>query len=172
MHQLDDYFVSWRQEGKELVEQIFGRDFTVEQWDDYALAINYVCACLFKDVIEYCRAHKWQKTGVLWWSLIDMWPQGFNYSVVDYDFHKKPPYYWIRQSQQDFCLMIVRDEEGGSPPSTPRTRPCGAIAGPIQCPSFCPAAISGSSHPAIMTKSRMSTACFSACRTRTRARYG
>jgi len=112
-HQTDDYFMSWRQKGREMVLAAFGRDFTVDEWRDYALAINVVCGGIFKDAIEYFRSGKWARTGVLWWSLIDMWPMMFNYSVVDCDFHKKMPYYWIRQSQQPFCLMAVRREMGG-----------------------------------------------------------
>lgn len=113
MHQMDDYFMSWRQTGKELVQARFGRDFTVDQWRDYALAINIICGDVFKDAIEYSRSLKGRKTGVLWWSLMDMWPMLFNYSVVDYDMRKKMPYYWIRQSQQPFCLMAVRHEVSG-----------------------------------------------------------
>jgi len=112
MHQRDDYFMSWRQQGKEVMEHTFGRDFSYEELADYTLAVNIVCANVFKEIIEYSRSEKWNKTGVLWWSLMDMWPMMFNYSVVDYEFKKKLPYYWIRQAQQHVCLMAVRDNEG------------------------------------------------------------
>ena len=112
-HQTDIYFTGWRQVGRELTGQYFGRDFTVDEWKDYTLAINILCGNIFKDSIEYSRSMKWEKTGVLWWSLLDMWPMMFNYSVIDYDFQKKLPYYWIKQSQQAFCLMMVRRELGG-----------------------------------------------------------
>ena len=115
MHQWDSYFVSWRQTGRELCLARYGRDFTIDQWRDYALAINLICADVFKDVIEYSRASRWEKTGVIWWSLMDMWPMLFNYSVIDYDFKPKMPYYWIRQSQQPFCLMAVRMDLDGEP---------------------------------------------------------
>ena len=113
LHQWDDYFCTWRQTGRELCENWYGQDFPVSQWQDYCLAVNIICADVFKDVIEYCRTERWRKTGVIWWSLVDMWPMLFNYSVVDSDFHKKLPYFWIRQSQQFFALMIVRKECGG-----------------------------------------------------------
>jgi len=113
MHQRDDYFMTHRQTGKEVLEQMFGRDFTVDEINDYILAVNILCSHVFKDVIEYGRSQKWNKTGVLWWSLLDMWPMMFNYSVVDYDFLPKMPYYWIRQSQQYFCLLATREQVGG-----------------------------------------------------------
>jgi len=111
MHQRDDYFMSWRQQGKEVMEHTFSRDFSYDELSDYTIAVNIVCANVFKEVIEYSRSEKWNKTGVLWWSLMDMWPMMFNYSVVDYELHKKLPYYWIRQSQQHVCLMAVRDKD-------------------------------------------------------------
>ena len=74
-------------------------------YKDYALAVNIICAEIFKDVIEYSRVNYPKKTGVLWWSLYDMWPMLFNYSVVDCDGQRKLPYYWIRESQQDVALI-------------------------------------------------------------------
>lgn len=112
-HQSDGYFVAWRRTGKEVCEAYYGRDFSFAEWKDYTLAINVVCAELFKDVIEYCRVKRWSKTGVLWWSLMDMWPMLFNYSVIDSDGNRKLPYYWIRQSQQEFALCGVRVEQAG-----------------------------------------------------------
>ena len=36
-----------------------------------------------------------------------------NYSVVDAEGNPKLPYYWIRESQQDFALLMVQKELGG-----------------------------------------------------------
>ncbi len=112
-HQDDDYFIRWRQTAKECCELWFGRDFTLSEFGDYTLAVNLICGDVFKDVIEYCRVNRWEKTGVIWWSLLDMWPMLFNYSVIDCNFKKKLPYYFIKQSQQEFALMAVRQEMGG-----------------------------------------------------------
>lgn len=112
-HQSDAYFTKWRLAGKALCEHDYGRDFPFSQWKEYMLAINLSCAELFKDVIEYCRVTRWSKTGVIWWSLADMWPMLFNYSVLDCELNRKLPYFWIRQSQQDFALMAVRTEITG-----------------------------------------------------------
>ena len=112
-HQADDYFINWRQTGKETCLKYYGRDFSFDEIEDYYTAENVICADVFKEVIEYCRTERPNKTGVIWWSMLDMWPMLFNFSVVDCDFVKKLPYYWIRQSQQSLLLCIVRKELDG-----------------------------------------------------------
>jgi len=112
-HQSDYYFIRWISCGRGEVRKLFDRDFTVEEWKSYCTAINLVCAHIYKDGIEYTRVNRWAKTGILWWSLADMWPMLFNYSMVDSNLKPKLPYYWIRQSQRDFALMAVRQELGG-----------------------------------------------------------
>ncbi len=112
-HQCDGYFCEWRAVGEQMCKHCFGRDFSFAEWKDYTLAVNIICAEVFKDVIEYSRVTRWSKTGVLWWSLADMWPMLFNYSVLDSDLHKKLGYHWIRQSQQEFAIMACREEVDG-----------------------------------------------------------
>ena len=112
-HQSDPYFIKWRQAGKKLCETRYGCDFSFEEWADYTLALNTACAEIYKDVVEYCRVNRWNKTGVLWWSLLDMWPMMFNYSVIDSEFNRKLPFYWIREAQQPFALMGVRQQIDG-----------------------------------------------------------
>ena len=63
-----------------------------------------------KFFIEMTRTKKWRKTGLLWWNMIDGWPQ-FSDAVVDYYFNKKLAYHYIKRSQQAVCLMI--DEPTG-----------------------------------------------------------
>ncbi|MBE6611413.1 MAG: hypothetical protein E7632_02870 [Ruminococcaceae bacterium] len=112
-HQNDGYFTVWRNTGKDNCLRRYGRDFTFAEWKDYTLAINIICAEIFKDVLEYSRIVKWSKTGIIWWSLYDMWPMAFNYSVIDCDGNYKLPAHWIRQSQQAFLLAASRVEIGG-----------------------------------------------------------
>ena len=38
----------------------------------------------------------------------------FNYSVVDSEFRPKLPYYWIKQSQQSFALIVTNEEVYGN----------------------------------------------------------
>jgi len=111
-HQSDEYFCIWRTAGRELCQAKYGRDFSFDQWEDYVIAINLACASIFKDVIEYCRVVP-HKTGVIWWSLMDMWPMLFNYSVMDCDFHPKMPYHFIQKSQQAVSLLAVHTEMDG-----------------------------------------------------------
>ncbi len=113
VHQSDSYFIRWRLLGKEQCIEWFGRDFSLDEWRDYCLAINTVCGDIFKDVIEYSRVMRWRKSGVLWWSLCDMWQMLFNYSVIDSDLRPKLPFYLIKESQRDLALAIVRKEYGG-----------------------------------------------------------
>ena len=63
-----------------------------------------------KYTVEFFRCKKWEKTGILWWNLIDGWPQ-FSDSVIDYYFDKKLAYYVMAQSQQDVCMMILDGKE-------------------------------------------------------------
>ena len=109
-HQHDYYFARWISCGRAACRETYGRDFTPDEWKDYSMAINLIGADIFKDAIEYTRVMRWTKTGVLWWSLSDMWPMLFNYSMVDCDGNRKLPFDWIRQSQRAFALMAVRTE--------------------------------------------------------------
>ena len=115
IHQSDSYFARCRAVGRKNCLEMFGRDFSLDEWKDYALAIGILCADIFKDAVEYTRVMRWRKTGVLWWSLADMWPMLFNYSVVDCNGRRKLPFYWIRQSQRDFALIMVRKEVDANP---------------------------------------------------------
>ena len=113
MHQSEYYFKVWRRAGRLACEAFYGRDFAFSEFRDYTLALNFLCAEIFKDIIEYCRAMRWEKTGVLWWSLMDMFPMLFNYSVIDCRGGRKLPYYWIRQSQRTVAMACVRREQEG-----------------------------------------------------------
>lgn len=114
-HQTDAHFLTWKQVALERLSSFFDRDFTLDTWEELALGVNIYCADIFKFSIEYGRSLRWRKTGVLWWSLMDMWPMMFNYSVVDFAMRPKQPcYHWIKQSQQPFCLMAMETEDGNS----------------------------------------------------------
>ncbi|MBQ0105728.1 MAG: hypothetical protein KBT47_06815 [Armatimonadetes bacterium] len=58
-----------------------------------------------KFFIEMFRSNKWRRTGLIWWNLIDGWPQ-FSDAVVDYFYSKKPAYEYIKASQKDVILMF------------------------------------------------------------------
>ena len=77
---------------------------------DFAIKSQIVQAEQLKYYIEYFRLLKWSKTGVIWWNLIDGWPQ-FSDSVVDYYYDKKFAFYAIKASQQDVCVMVTDDDD-------------------------------------------------------------
>ena len=111
LHQDDNYFTVWRNSAKALCMDRYGRDFTLDEFKDCTLAVNLACAEIYKDVVEYCRIHP-LKTGVLWWSLWDMFPMLYNYSVIDCDGNRKLPYFWLRQAQQEVALIATRPANG------------------------------------------------------------
>jgi beta-mannosidase len=75
------------------------------------VAASQICqAESLKYIIESTRLKKWRRTGVLWWNLIDGWPQASE-AAVDYYFEKKLAYHYVKRVQQPVCLML--DEPAG-----------------------------------------------------------
>ena len=64
-----------------------------------------------KFFIERFRASKWRRTGIIWWNLLDGWPQ-ISDAIVDYYFTKKLAYHYIKRSQNPVCLMFKEPENG------------------------------------------------------------
>lgn len=58
-----------------------------------------------KYFIERFRVAKWKRTGIIWWNILDGWPQVSD-AVVDYYFTKKLAYHYIKRSQEPVCLMF------------------------------------------------------------------
>lgn len=86
-------------------------DENAKDLKDFAVKSQIVQGELLKYYIELFRARKWSKTGILWWNLIDGWPQ-FSDAVVDYYYDKKKAFYDIQASQQDICLMMTESDDG------------------------------------------------------------
>jgi len=78
--------------------------------DNFALASQITQAEAVKFFIESTRLRKWQTSGILWWNLIDGWPQ-FSDAVVDYYFSRKLAYYFIRRVQKPVCLIIGAEQD-------------------------------------------------------------
>lgn len=51
-----------------------------------------------KYFIEKFRIGKWKRTGIIWWNLLDGWPQ-ISDAIVDYYYVKKLAYHYIKRSQ-------------------------------------------------------------------------
>ena len=58
-----------------------------------------------KFFIERTRIKKWRRTGVIWWNLIDGWPQ-ISDAVVDYYYKKKLAYYYIKRVQRPIAVLM------------------------------------------------------------------
>jgi beta-mannosidase len=73
--------------------------------EDFAWQSQCVQAEALKFFIELFRGAKWRRTGILWWNLIDGWPQ-FSDAIVDYYFEKKLAFDFIRRAQQPLLVML------------------------------------------------------------------
>jgi beta-mannosidase len=89
------------------IHEMFG--FDPDNLEDFILASQISQAEAKKFFIELTRCKKWRRTGVIWWNMIDGWPQ-FSDAVVSYDFIKKLAYHYIKRSQQPICLMMSEPE--------------------------------------------------------------
>lgn len=85
------------------VSQFFGAE--PEDMENFVKASQYTQAEAKKYFIERVRCKKPSKTGVIWWNLLDGWPQVSD-AVVDYYFSKKEAYDYIKRAQQEVILML------------------------------------------------------------------
>ena len=77
--------------------------------EDFILASQISQAEAKKHFIETTRLMKWRRTGILWWNMLDGWPQ-FSDAVVDYYGCRKLAYYYIKRAQSTVCVMITEPE--------------------------------------------------------------
>ena len=92
------------------IRDMFGA--TPGNLDDFAWQSQCVQAEAIKFFIELFRGAKWRRTGLIWWNLIDGWPQ-FSDAVVDYYFGKKLAFDFICRAQQPLLVML-REAQGGT----------------------------------------------------------
>ena len=79
--------------------------------EEYAKQSQISQAEAKKYFIERYRLTKWRRTGLIWWNLIDGWPQ-ISDAVVDYYGTRKLAYFYIKRSQQPVCLMFDEPKDG------------------------------------------------------------
>ena len=87
------------------VRQLFGE--VPSDPEKYITASQISQAEAKKYFIERMRVGRPKKSGVIWWNLLDGWPQ-MSDAVVGYYFDKKLAYHYIKRSQAAFS--IVADE--------------------------------------------------------------
>ncbi|MBR0144312.1 MAG: hypothetical protein IJM21_09090 [Clostridia bacterium] len=85
------------------VKQLFG--FEPDNLDDFILASQISQAEAKKFFIERIRAKKPYTGGVIWWNLLDGWPQ-MSDAVVDYYYEKKLAYRYIKRAEAPFTLLM------------------------------------------------------------------
>ncbi len=85
------------------VKQLFG--FEPDNLNDFILASQISQAEAKKYFIERIRAKKPYTGGVIWWNLLDGWPQ-MSDAVVDYFFEKKLAYSYIKRAEAPFTLLM------------------------------------------------------------------
>lgn len=93
------------------VKTLFGDG--MDNLSDFALASQISQGEAMKYFIEKYRMDKGYRTGIIWWNLIDGWPQ-FSDAIVDYYYIKKLAYHYIKNSQNPVCLMMSEPENGVS----------------------------------------------------------
>ena len=85
------------------VDTLFGK--SEDSLDGFAKQSQISQAEAKKYFIERFRLSKWRRTGIIWWNLIDGWPQ-ISDAIVDWYGTKKLAYKYIKRSQKSFCMMF------------------------------------------------------------------
>jgi len=85
------------------IKELFGH--IPENLEEFALASQITQAEAKKFFIETTRLRKWRTSGIIWWNLLDGWPQ-FSDAIVDYYFTKKLAYHYIPRAQVPVGLIV------------------------------------------------------------------
>ncbi|MCX7030568.1 MAG: glycoside hydrolase family 2 [Spirochaetes bacterium] len=89
------------------IRELFGS--VPEELENFVIASQISQAEAKKYFIESFRMRKWRRTGIIWWNVMDCWPQ-FSDAVVDWYFGKKLAYWYIRRSQLPVCIAVDEPE--------------------------------------------------------------
>ena len=85
------------------VLEVFGE--IPDTLEDFAVASQIVQAEAKKFFLELFRQHKWHKTGVLWWNMVDGWPQ-ISDAIVDYYLVKKLAYHYLKRVHGQLAVIV------------------------------------------------------------------
>jgi beta-mannosidase len=86
------------------IRELFGE--APDTLENFVLASQISQAEAKKFFVEFFRTGQPNRSGIIWWNLIDGWPQ-FSDAVVDYYYDKKLAYYYLRQSQNPLLLTFT-----------------------------------------------------------------
>ncbi len=92
-----------------LIEILFGS--VPDDLERYVRLSRFYHGEAFKFAIEFWRTHKWRRTGLIWWNLLDGWPQTSE-ALADYYFDRKLAFTYVRRSQEPLCLMLREPRDG------------------------------------------------------------
>ncbi len=91
------------------VEHMFAD--TPRDLDTYVRMSQASQAEAFKYFIERFRVSKWRRTGIIWWNLLDGWPQVSD-AVVGYDYRPKLAYHFIKRVQKPQHMAFTDPADG------------------------------------------------------------
>ena len=94
------------------IRQLFGLE--PDNLEDFVCASQISQAEANKFFVERARMKMDYMGGIIWWNLIDGWPQ-MSDAVVDYYYDKKLSYYYLKRSMRPFAVMMGEIETGGYP---------------------------------------------------------
>jgi beta-mannosidase len=92
------------------IRELFGT--VPDNLDDFAFASQVSQAEAKKFFVELFRASAWRRTGILWWNLMDGWPQ-MSDAIVDYTFAKKLAYGYLWRAQRPLTLILREPQSWG-----------------------------------------------------------
>ncbi|HEX7432631.1 MAG TPA: glycoside hydrolase family 2 TIM barrel-domain containing protein [Anaerolineaceae bacterium] len=95
------------------VRELFGQ--VPETLGEFALASQITQAEAKKFFIESTRLRKWGTSGIIWWNVLDGWPQ-FSDAIVDYYFVKKLAFHFIKRVQAPVVVVVGEADEKGQHP--------------------------------------------------------
>lgn len=81
--------------------------------NDFALMSQISQAEAKKYFIERFRITRGRRNGIIWWNLVDGWPQ-ISDAVVDYYYTKKLAYHYIKRAQNPVCMAFDEPENDGT----------------------------------------------------------
>ncbi len=90
------------------VKVLFGE--IPEKPEEFVTASQISQAEAKKFFIERIRTGRPNKTGIIWWNLLDGWPQ-MSDAIVDYYFCKKKAYDYVKRAQAPFAILGYDTED-------------------------------------------------------------
>ena len=96
---------------RDQVKTLFGT--VPDNLHDFALMSQISQAEAKKYFIERFRITRGRRNGIIWWNLIDGWPQ-ISDAIVDYTYTRKLAYHYIKRSQQPVLLAFDEPENDGT----------------------------------------------------------